>query len=126
MLVWPGRLVNDRCVDRSELAALLNNNMACVMARDALASGADFRTPQGAVSAVELMRTYRVRLKLTAAKTIATVGMAEAVRILDAAGTVRIAIGGIDGPPGGWHFVIFIDCDSGRLLACAAVERLAL
>lgn len=93
------------------------------MARDALAAGADFFSPRGSVPATHLVGTYRVRMKSTAAKSTATVGLAEAVSALDAAGTARVAIGDIGGPSDSWHFVVFISQDSGRFLACTGVER---
>jgi hypothetical protein len=116
--------MNDRGVDRSELAALLSaDDTACAMARDALAAGVDFTSPRGTVSAVELMRTYQVRMKLTSARGIATIGMAAAVSALDAAGTSRIAIGSIGSRQhSGWQFVIFVDHDSGHLVSCIGVE----
>ncbi len=54
---------------------------------------------------------------------IATVGFTEAVHALRAAGTSRVAIGGIGGRLYGWYFVVFTHHDSGSLLACAGVEQ---
>jgi hypothetical protein len=91
--------MNDRYVDELELAELLGNeNEACAMARGALASGAGYISHRGSVPATHLVGTYRARMKSTAAKAIATVGLADAVNALDAAGTTRVAIGDIGGP----------------------------
>jgi hypothetical protein len=96
------------------------------MARNALAAGADFTAPRGGVAAFGLAGDYRVRMNTTAAKGIATVGLTEAVSALDAAGAARVAIGDIGGPSDRWHFIVFVNHDSGRLLACTGVERAAV
>lgn len=111
-------------MDRSELASLLSaDDEACSMARRALAAGAEFDSPRGCVSAAELADTYRARNQITAEQGIATVGLAEAVTALRAAGTSRVAIGGIGGQSYGWYFVIFTHHDSGGLLACTGVAQ---
>lgn len=116
--------MNDRGVDRSDFAALLNaDDEACARARGALAAGADFISPRGDVPATHLVGTYRVRLRSTAARAIPTVGLAKAVGALDAAGNAHVSIGEIGGRADPWHFIVFVDHDSGRLLACTGVER---
>ena len=111
-------------MDRDEFAALLGaNGEACTMACSALSAGADFTAPRGNAAAVSLARTCRIRMRTTAARGIATVGLVEAVSALDAAGTARVAIGDIGGPSDKWYFLVFVDRDSGRLLACTGVER---
>jgi hypothetical protein len=64
-------------------------------------------------------------MRITAAKNIATVGLAEAVSALEAAGSSPVAIGTIDGHSVGWNFIVFVDDDSGQLLACTGVKRAA-
>lgn len=96
------------------------------MARAALAAGATHTNPRGSIPATHLVGAYRVRMMSTAAKGIATVGLAEAVSALDAAGTASVAIGDIGGPSDGWLFIVFVDLDSGSLLACTGVARTAV
>ena len=96
------------------------------MARAALAAGAAHTSPRRSVPATHLVAAYRVRMRSTAAKGIAAVGLAEAVSALDAAGAASVAIGDIGGPSDRWHFTVFIDLDSGSLLACTGVERTAV
>ena len=112
-------------MDRDELAALLDaDEEACAMARSALAAGADLYGPYGGVPATSLAGTYRGRMKTSAEKGIPTVGLAEAVSTLEAAGASIVATGWIGGPSDTWNFVVFIDNESGRLLACTAVKLL--
>ena len=116
--------MNHRVVDRGELVALLGvDRGVCALARKALDDGADFRRFSGSASALELTDTYSTRVQTTADQGIATVGLTEAVDVLRTAGSSRVAIVGIGGLTYGWYFVVFIDHESGRLLACTGVEQ---
>jgi len=59
----------------------------------------------------------------TPSNAIATVGLAETVSALDAAGTAYVHVGDIGGRLDVWHFIVFVEHDSGRLLTCTGVER---
>ena len=93
------------------------------MARAALADGAVFVSPRSSVRADEMAGSYWARAQITSDQGIATVGLAQAVQVLRAAGTSRINVGGIGGQAYGWYFAVFTHHDSGSFLACVGVEQ---
>jgi hypothetical protein len=94
------------------------------MARAVLAAGAEFRFQSPGPLAQGLAADYWARQQTTAEQGIRTVGLPGVVWALSTMPQgARTSIAAIDEHSRGWHFVAFVDDESGRLIACAGVEQ---
>ncbi|MFD8703748.1 hypothetical protein ACFV1W_14170 [Kitasatospora sp. NPDC059648] len=105
------------------LRVLSDQTPACRATREAVLAGGACRIGDGAVPADALAGTYAVRLELTQAKDIKTIGLPESVAALSHYGGRPVRLGSVDSPDGSWHFVVFLAADGGSLVACTGVRQ---
>ncbi|MFD8596868.1 hypothetical protein ACFV1L_17890 [Kitasatospora sp. NPDC059646] len=106
------------------LRVLSDQTPACRATREAVLAGGVCRIGDGAVPAEALAGTYAVRLKLTRAKDIKTIGLSESVAALSNYGDRPVRLGSVDSPDGSWHFVVLLAADGGSLVACTGVRQI--
>ncbi len=109
---------------RDDLAEMLaDQTPACGPAREALLSGGTFDVWDGLVPANQLFGTYRIRLRHTRRRGVATLGLAETVAILERSEDEALRIGVIKTADRAWTFMLFFDPAATTLLACARGGR---
>ncbi|MBU6532169.1 hypothetical protein [Streptomyces mayonensis] len=102
-------------------AMLAEQTPACGPARHALLTGGTFAVWAGLVSADQLFRTYRARLRLTQKRGQPTLALAETVEILKATEDELLRIGRIDTADRVWTFMLFLNATASMVLACTGV-----
>ncbi|WP_055565975.1 hypothetical protein [Streptomyces atriruber] len=88
----------------------------------ALRAGASHVVWEGTTSAESLARVYGRRLRHTLRRGIETSGLAQAVRRLDLHSR-PVRLGQIRAADGSWVFMLFLDEDGSKLVACTGVRR---
>ncbi|WP_439681059.1 hypothetical protein [Embleya sp. MST-111070] len=77
----------------------------------------------GTIPAHRLLRTYRLRLRHTRGRHLATRGLAETVTILEHEGRRALRLGTIVTADRAWAFTLFLDAEATTVKACARGVR---
>ncbi|RDG35566.1 hypothetical protein [Streptomyces corynorhini] len=110
-------------MEREQLERLLGGgDDTSSAALAALRAGAPYVVWDGTTSPKSLATVYRRRLRHTVRKDIETSGLAWAVQRLDLYGR-PVRLGQIKTADGVWIFMVFLDADGSRLVACTGVRQ---
>jgi hypothetical protein len=112
-------------MDRDELVrALTGGSPAYEACRSALLADAEFVVWDEAIPANELAASYRRRERFMAHSGTPTLGFAEAVEQLGAAGSAGLRLGQVEGVDPAYLFMLFVDGTEDRVVACLGVAEL--
>ncbi|MBD0692993.1 hypothetical protein [Streptomyces sp. CBMA123] len=107
-------------MEREDLARMLTDQTpACAPAREALLAGGTFDVWDRPLPARHHFGVYARRLRNARRRGVPTLGVTEALRILERAGGEPLRPGRIVTADGAWAFVLFLDASATAVLACA-------
>ena len=112
-------------MERDELVqALADGSTAHEACQSALLGGAEYTIWEGTIPADELASSYHRRERFMTRSGIPTLGFAEAVEHLRAAGTIGLRLGQVEGTEPAYLFMLFLDGAADRVVACLGVAEL--